>query len=225
MGRHHSVLLDEGLDANGLNITYPRNRITLYAFRHYALQRHADAGTPVDVLRQLMDHVSVETTLGYYKVTLKRRREAVATVSDLMLDRHGRRVGRSATSTTPSVLSPSPTATVRSRPTSKPAAGTAPIRVQCAGRLFYRPDPLDPPAIQTHLAELRVNKEQLATDAAGWVITPTSPIRSTRSPASPAPCPPSSMTYRRRTVSASNRQPRSLRRIRQADNAMQGGDQ
>ena len=33
--------------------------ITPYALRHSYAQRHADAGVPVDVLKELMDHVSV----------------------------------------------------------------------------------------------------------------------------------------------------------------------
>jgi hypothetical protein len=37
-----------------------------YALGHSYAQRHADAGVPVDVLRDLMDHVAVATTMGYY---------------------------------------------------------------------------------------------------------------------------------------------------------------
>jgi integrase len=36
---------------------------------HTYAQRHADNGTPVDVLRQLMDHKSIQTTGGYYTIT------------------------------------------------------------------------------------------------------------------------------------------------------------
>ena len=219
------VLLDEGLDANGLNITYPRNRITLYAFRHSYAQRHADAGTPVDVLRQLMDHVSVETTLGYYKVTLKRRREAVATVSDLMLDRHGRRVGAVGDLDYAVGTVAVPYGNCAEPSNIKAGGGHCPIRFQCAGCSFYRPDPSYLPAIQTHLAELRVNKEQaLATDAAGWVITNltdqidafTGVTRAMSTLLDDLP------EENRRSVEQAAKE---LRRIRQADNAMQGGDQ
>ncbi|MET7685776.1 tyrosine-type recombinase/integrase [Streptomyces sp. NPDC005423] len=34
--------------------------------RHSFAQRHADAGIPVDVLAELMDHESFETTRTYY---------------------------------------------------------------------------------------------------------------------------------------------------------------
>jgi hypothetical protein len=33
---------------------------------HTYAQRHADAGVPVDVLKEPMDHKSVTTTMGYY---------------------------------------------------------------------------------------------------------------------------------------------------------------
>ena len=38
-----------------------------YAFRHSFAQRHADAGTPVDTLKELLGHDTVRTTLGYYR--------------------------------------------------------------------------------------------------------------------------------------------------------------
>lgn len=41
--------------------------MTPYALRHSYALRHADAAVPVDVLKELMDHVSVRTTMGYYR--------------------------------------------------------------------------------------------------------------------------------------------------------------
>jgi integrase len=41
--------------------------VVLYAYRHTYAQRHADAGVPVDVLCQLMDHRKITTTQGYYR--------------------------------------------------------------------------------------------------------------------------------------------------------------
>lgn len=41
-------------------------RIFPYAYRHCYAQRHADAGVPVDVLKELMDHRLITTTQGYY---------------------------------------------------------------------------------------------------------------------------------------------------------------
>ena len=38
--------------------------ITPYALRHSYAQRHADAGVPVDVLKDLLDHAAISTTMG-----------------------------------------------------------------------------------------------------------------------------------------------------------------
>jgi hypothetical protein len=52
---------------------HPQCRSTTpYALRHSYTQRHADGGVPVDVLKELMDHAAVATTMGYYRVGLKR---------------------------------------------------------------------------------------------------------------------------------------------------------
>lgn len=48
-----------------------------YGLRHAYAQRHTDGGTDVDVLRELMDHRSLETTTGYYQVSFKRKQEAI----------------------------------------------------------------------------------------------------------------------------------------------------
>jgi integrase len=46
---------------------FPRQYLVLYAYRHSYAQRHADAGTPMDVLRDLMGHRSTATTQIYYR--------------------------------------------------------------------------------------------------------------------------------------------------------------
>ena len=51
---------------------FPREGIVAYAFRHSYAQRHADNGTPVEVLRELMGHASMVTTQGYYRVRQER---------------------------------------------------------------------------------------------------------------------------------------------------------
>ena len=76
----------EVLGTDGTPLPFDRARITPYALRHSYAQRHADAGVPVDVLRELLDHVSVQTTMGYYSVSLKRKRQAIATVGSLAFD-------------------------------------------------------------------------------------------------------------------------------------------
>jgi integrase len=43
-----------------------RSKIVPYCYRHTYAQRHADAGVPIDVLRELLDHKWLDTTKGYY---------------------------------------------------------------------------------------------------------------------------------------------------------------
>ncbi len=43
-------------------------KVTPYAYRHTYAQRHADAGVPIDVLAELLDHRNLNVTRGYYRV-------------------------------------------------------------------------------------------------------------------------------------------------------------
>jgi hypothetical protein len=53
----------------------------------------------------------------------------------------------------------------------KAGGGHCPIRFQCAGCGFYRPDPSFLPALEEHIAGLRADKETaMAIGAAGYVI-------------------------------------------------------
>lgn len=36
--------------------------VSVYSYRHTYVQRHADAGVPVNVLRELLDHLRMDTT-------------------------------------------------------------------------------------------------------------------------------------------------------------------
>jgi hypothetical protein len=164
-------LLSEDLDAAGNRMPFDPSRIYPYAFRHSYAQRHADAGTPTDVLRELMDHRSIETTAGYYTVSMKRRRHAVAALSAHVVDRHGSPAAcTSSAYQTRSVAVPYGGCT---EPSNIKAGGRAcPIRFQCAGCGFYRPDPSYLTAIEQHINELRAGRETArAMDAATFVLT------------------------------------------------------
>jgi integrase len=142
-----------------------------YTLRHSYAQRHADAGVPVDVLRELMDHVLIETTMGYYRISLKRKQQAIRAVGSLAVDASGR----------PAPFA-NPLAWERasvsvpfgncSEPSNVKAGGSScPIRFQCAGCGFYRPDPSYLPAIEEHVFSLRADLETArAIGAAGYVI-------------------------------------------------------
>jgi hypothetical protein len=79
----------ELLGPDGAPLPFDRSLITPYVLRHSYAQRHADAGVPVDVLKELLDHRSIETTLGYYSVTHKRKQQAIRAVGSLAIDAEG----------------------------------------------------------------------------------------------------------------------------------------
>jgi integrase len=159
------------IDSHGDPVPFDRTKIHPYAFRHSYAQRHADNGTPVDVLRQLMDHRSIQTTGGYYTITADRKRSAIETVGKLAVDKNG----------APAPISNATAYQMRSvavpfgnciEPSNVKAGGKAcPIRFQCAGCGFYRPDPSYIPAIEEHIISLAADREiASAMDAAPFVV-------------------------------------------------------
>jgi integrase len=157
-------------DDAGHLIPFDRMQIFPYAFRHTFAQRHADNGTPIDVLRELMDHRSIQTTAGYYVVTADRKRAAIDTVGRYAIDRDG----GSAPVTDPTRYQMQSVAVPFGNclePTNVKAGGQAcPVRFQCAGCGFYRPDPSYIPAIEEHLNSLRADRETaMAMDTASYV--------------------------------------------------------
>jgi integrase len=77
------------VDDRGEPVPFDRDRIYPYAFRHSYAQRHADQGVPVDVLRDLMDHQSMNQTAVYYTITADRMRRAIQTIGVSAIDRTG----------------------------------------------------------------------------------------------------------------------------------------
>ena len=155
-------LLDDTVDAAGQPRLFDRKRIYPYAFRHSYAQRHADAGVPIDVLRDLLDHRETTTTQGYYRVTLKRKREAVRTLHHQVVDR----TGNAAPAPTPTAYELRSVAAPFGNciePTNvKAGGGACPIRFQCSGCGFYRADPSYIPAIEDHIQALRADRETAA---------------------------------------------------------------
>lgn len=182
----------ELLGSDGCPAPFDRSLMTPYALRHSYAQRHADAAVPVDVLKELMDHVSVGTTMGYYRISLKRKQQAIRAVGSLATDAEG----NPAPFTNPtayqraSVSVPFGNCTEPSNV--KAGGGACPIRFQCAGCGFYRPDPSGPfplwwtrdrrPLIprRTLLPVHRTKTEQAALDVLrdlfsgnAWIPAPT----------------------------------------------------
>jgi len=147
---------------------YDRSDIVPYSFRHSFAQRHADSGTPIEVLAELMGHTRLTTTQVYFRVTEKRKRKAVDTLAALQMD-------RDAMCTRPVVERLLDTEATRdaigqvavpfgicTEPTNVKAHGQAcPFRHQCFGCTYFRSDPSFLPELRSHLARLLTDHERL----------------------------------------------------------------
>lgn len=144
------------IGVDGEPVTADLTGITPYDFRHSYAQRHADAGVPPDALRELMDHKNFETTMGYYRVSAKRKRAAAKMVAPLARDRSGRKVGISESRQGLSIVAV-PFGGCSEPSNVKAAGNDCPVRFQCAGCNFYRPDPSYLPDLERHIADLKMN--------------------------------------------------------------------
>jgi integrase len=152
-------LLSDTVNARGQRLPLDRSLIHPYAFRHSYAQRHADAGVAIDVLRDLMDHRQISTTQTYYRVTLKRKREAVQTLRLHVADRHGASAPTSSNTAYEMRSVAAPFGNCVEPSNVKAGGGSCPIRFQCSGCGFYRPDPSYLPAIEDHILSLRADRE------------------------------------------------------------------
>jgi integrase len=156
---------------------FDRTAITPQAFRHTYAQTLADQGVAPSVLRDLMDHRNINTTLGYYRVSETKKRDAMELLAGHTIDNPG--------GLRPSGGQSSLAARLReeiswvavpmgkcSEPTNVRAGGQAcPIRYQCAGCPHFESDPSYLPELRGYANELRKEREVLiAFGAAEWVI-------------------------------------------------------
>ncbi|MGW0916764.1 tyrosine-type recombinase/integrase [Streptomyces sp. NPDC002784] len=156
---------------------FDKSAVVPYAYRHTYAQRHADAGVPADVLRDLMDHQSMDVTKGYYRVGEQRRRSAVDKVAAMQFDRHGNRAWRQAKALLDTehtrraigeVAVPFGTC---NEPSNVQAGGDhCPIRFRCVGCDHFRTDISYLPELQAYLDDLLRSRERLAamTEADAW---------------------------------------------------------
>ncbi|MFF1344245.1 tyrosine-type recombinase/integrase [Streptomyces sp. NPDC058290] len=165
-------------------VPFDKARIFTYAYRHCYAQRHADAGVPPDVLKELMDHRAITTTQGYYRIGAERRREAVDRVTALQFDRHGNRVWRAAQSLLDSehvrrAIGEVATPYGVCREPSNVAAGghACPLRFRCLGCEHFSTDVSYLPDLKAHLADLLRSRERLmsAFEADEWARTQAMP--------------------------------------------------
>jgi integrase len=151
---------------------FDRSLIHPASFRHSYAQRHADAGVAVEVLKELMNHKDINVTQGYYTISLKRKREAITIMSRYVHDRTGTPTSASDSATAYELKSVAVPFGNCIEPSNVKAGGHGcPIRFQCAGCGFYRPDPSYLPAIEEHINALKADRETaLAMDADDFVV-------------------------------------------------------
>lgn len=77
------------VDEHGTPVPFDKNAIKPHAFRHTYAQTMADSGVAPSVLRDLMDHQSLSTTLGYYRVGDARKRAAMELLARHTVDNRG----------------------------------------------------------------------------------------------------------------------------------------
>ena len=172
VGRHRAwadsmppLLLADGTE-------FPRAKVTLYAYRHTYAQRHADAGVPPDVLRELLDHLNFDTTRQYYRVGEKRRREAIDRLTAVQFDRHGNRTWHQAKALLDSEHARRAVGEVAvpfgscAEPSNVKAGGHAcPYRFRCVGCDPFRTDASYLPDLTAYLDDLLRTRERLAAAA------------------------------------------------------------
>ena len=159
-------------------VPFDRSAISPHAFRHTYAQTLADQGVAPSVLRDLMDHRNIDTTLGYYRVSETKKRHAMELLARHTVDHRGAmRPSREQTSREAQLREEISWVAVPmgkcSEPTNVRAGGQAcPIRYQCAGCPHFESDPSYLPELRGYADELRKEREVLiAFGAAEWVIT------------------------------------------------------
>jgi hypothetical protein len=166
MMRRWVTALPALLDGDGQ--PFDRSRVVPYAFRHSYAQRHADNGTPVEVLRELMGHRSMATTQGYFRVRDERARQAVQTLAPLQIDRHGNR-----TMSVVEELAASERLRRQVGQIAVPLGCTEPsnvkahghgcdYRYRCVGCEHFRTDPSNQAELRDYLHQLLTGRERLA---------------------------------------------------------------
>ncbi len=166
---------------------FDATKIVPYAYRHTYAQRHADAGVPIDVLAELLDHRNLNVTRCYYRVGEDRRRDAVDTVTAMSFDRHGNRIWRDAAALLDSEHARYAVGQVAvpygncTEPSNVQAGGGAcPVRFRCAGCDHFRTDVSHLPELAGYLDDLLRTRERLAAAIDGideWARVDATPTQ------------------------------------------------
>lgn len=181
---HLLVTTVTGADGKQHEQVFDRLAVIPYAYRHSYAQRHADEGISPDVLRDLLGHDKIGTTLGYYRVSEKRVRVAVDRVSGHQFDSQGRRMfldirgllaDEHARIRVGQVAVPFGICT---EPSNVKAGGQAcPYKFTCLGCGHFRSDPSYLPELKSYLQQLLADRErvQAATDLQDWAKAQLTP--------------------------------------------------
>src|SRR5260221_9590435 len=109
--------------------------------------------------------------MGYYQVSLKRKQQAIRSVGPLATDAAGNPAPFTSATAYQRASVAVPFGNCTEPSNVKAGGGACPIRFQCAGCGFYRPDPSYLPALEQHIAALRADREiAAAIGAADYVI-------------------------------------------------------
>jgi integrase len=169
--------LPELLVGRGQRRVFDKAKVFLYAYRHSYAQRHADVGTPVDELRELMGHDSMTVTQTYYRVTAKRTRAAVDRLAALQFDGHGNRSWGQARALLEhehqrvAVGQVAVPFGICTEPSNVQAGGGAcPFRFRCVGCGHFRSDPSYLPELRGYLELLLRTRERVraAVELEDW---------------------------------------------------------
>lgn len=170
---YEATIEDEGGMTAARTLPYDRAKVVPYAYRHCYAQRHADAGVPIDVLRELLDHERLDTLRCYYRVGEKRRREAVDRVTQMQFDRHGNRIWREARALLDSERARHGLEEIAvgfgrcTEPTNVQAGGGAcPLRNRCPGCDHFNTDVSYLPDLEAYLGDLLRSREKILAMAA-----------------------------------------------------------
>ena len=163
---------------------FPPAVVVPYCCRHSYAQRHADSGAAPDVLRDLMGHRTMQTTMGYYRITEVRVRRAVEQVALQQFDGQGRRVFHQINDLPAEEHSRLRVGQVAvpfgicTEPTNVKAGGHAcPYKFTCVGCGHFRSDASYLPELKSYLQQLLADRERImaATDLQDWAKAKTAP--------------------------------------------------
>jgi hypothetical protein len=123
------------------------------------------------VLADLLDHAGLDTVGVYYRVSDKRKRSAIAKVAQHTFNHRGKPRSPVDASTYQLRSLAVPYGNCTEPANVKSGGQTCPIRFQCSGCGFYRPDASHLVAIEQEIHDLRKNYEQaLAMDVEPYVL-------------------------------------------------------